>query len=193
MPAQTTSSLLRSSSCTGRSDAWPDTNLNTVLVAQAGLLLLEERPSSCRLSGPEAWHRRGSIKSVDKSKLTACCILTPADEHSQQCDNQSDMGFTRLFMLTYATRFSELGSHWSKKSSASAVRRDCSQNASVAKISTGRIPTQYGQTQLTYHLSRLVASRSAFGQSLCIYLQGFWAEPCTEVRTVDKCCYRQKL
>ena len=172
---------MRSSSCTGRSDAWPDTNLNMVLVAQAGPLLLEERQSSCRLSGPEAWHRRGSIRSIAESKLTACCILNPADTHSQQRVKQLDICFTRLFMLTYATRFSELGSHWSKKSSASAVRRNCFQSAPVAKISTGRISKQYRQTQLTYHLSRLVASRSAFGQSLRIYPQGFWAEPCTEV------------
>ena len=66
-------------------------------------------------------------------------------------------------VLTYATRFSELGSHWSKKSSASAEVRQYNGEENVAgfEMSAARRKRQL-KTAVNYRLSVLAANRSAF-------------------------------
>ena len=66
-------------------------------------------------------------------------------------------------VLTYATRFSELGSHWSKKSSASAEVRQYNHEDKMAgfEMIVAHCKRQL-KTAVTYRLSVPAANRSAF-------------------------------
>ncbi len=95
-------------------------NLNMAQEALVGLLLLATPRTSCRLSDPAACHRPVSFKQTPQTepqtKTGECQLVTGyAQVNSSRCRWYQTLGG-----LTYATRFSELGSHWSKKSSASA-------------------------------------------------------------------------
>lgn len=133
-----------------------DSYLNMAPAAPVGLPLPAKRPTRCRLSAPAACH------SLDRAGRRFGGANHKRDS-STRYHVQSRRRLQASQVLTYATRFSELGSHWSKKSSASAEVRQNNreQNLAVVNVVVSRYK-RHLRTAVTYRLSVPAANRSAF-------------------------------